>query len=52
MSKVPTLDAKSRPHYLRAAVAEIDAHSDELAMLTKAHLRYENDAGSNEPLAA
>ncbi len=40
------------PTYLRAAIAEIDAYFDELARLTKAHLRYENDTGSNEPLAA
>jgi len=40
------------PTYLRAAVAEIDAYFDELAQLTKAHLRYDNDTGSNEPLVA
>ena len=40
------------PTYLRAAIAEIDAYFDELAKLTTAHLRYENDTSSNEPLAA
>ncbi len=40
------------PRYLRAAVAEIDAYFNELTKLTKAHLRYENDTGSTEPLAA
>jgi integrase len=40
------------PTYLRAAVAEIDAYFNELAKLTKTHLRCENDTGSNEPLAA
>lgn len=40
------------PHYLRAAVAEIDAYFDELAKLTTAHLRYKNDTGAIEPLAA
>lgn len=40
------------PQYLRAAVAEIDVYFDELAKLTKAHLRYENDTGLIEPLAA
>lgn len=40
------------PHYLRAAVAEIDAYFDELAKLTTAHLRYKNDTGLTEPLAA
>ena len=38
--------------YLRAAVAEIDAYFDGLAKLTSAHLRYKNDTGSIEPLAA
>jgi integrase len=40
------------PRYLRAAVAEIDAYFNELTKLTKAHLRYKNDTGSTEPLAA
>ncbi|MDQ3144949.1 MAG: site-specific integrase [Pseudomonadota bacterium] len=40
------------PQYLRAAVAEIDAYFDVLADLTTAHLRYKNDTGSIEPLAA
>lgn len=40
------------PHHLRAAIAEIDAYFDELAKLTKAHLRYGNDTASTEPLAA
>ena len=40
------------PQYLRAAIAEIDAYFDELAKLTTAHLRYKNDTGSIEPLAA
>ena len=40
------------PQYLRAAVAEIDAYFDELAKLTKAHLRYKNDTGLIEFLAA
>ena len=40
------------PHYLRAAVAEIDAYFDELAKLTNAHLRYKNDTGSIDSLAA
>jgi len=40
------------PQYLRAAIAEIDAYFDELAKLTKAHLRYKNDTGLIEPLAA
>ena len=40
------------PQYLRAAVAEIDAYFDALAKLTTTHLRYKNDTGSIEPLAA
>ena len=40
------------PGYLCKAVAEIDAYFNELAKLTKAHLRYKNDTGSIEPLAA
>ncbi|MDP9423604.1 MAG: hypothetical protein M3Q19_12375 [Pseudomonadota bacterium] len=40
------------PSYLRDAIAEIDAYFDELAKLTTAHLRYGNDTGSNETLAA
>lgn len=40
------------PTYLRAAIAEIDAYFDELAKLTSAHLRYRNDTGSDESLAA
>lgn len=40
------------PTYLRAAIAEIDACFDALANPTNAQLRYENDTGENEPLAA
>jgi integrase len=40
------------PTYLRAAIAEVDAYFDELAKLTTAHLRYGNDTGSNESMAA
>ena len=40
------------PHYLRAAVAEIDSYFDELTRFTNAHLRYKNDTGSIESLAA
>ncbi len=40
------------PRYLRIAVAEIDAYFDELAKLTKAHLRYRNDTGSTELVVA
>ena len=40
------------PQYLRTAVAEIDAYFIDLAKLTTAHLRYKNDTGSNELLAA
>jgi integrase len=40
------------PQYLRAAIAEIDIYFDALAKLTTAHLRYRNDTGLIEPLAA
>jgi hypothetical protein len=40
------------PTYLRAAIAEIDVYFDELAKLTTAHLRYKNDTGAIQPLAA
>ena len=40
------------PRYLRAAIAEIDSYFDALAKLTTAHLRYRNDTGLIEPLAA
>ena len=40
------------PQYLKTAVAEIDAYFDELAKLTTAHVRYKNDTGSIECLAA
>ena len=40
------------PQYLSAAIAEIHAYFDELSKLTSAHLRYRNDRGSSEPLAA
>ena len=40
------------PDYLRAAIDEVDAYFDELAKMTTAHLRYGNDTGSIEALAA
>lgn len=40
------------PHYLRAAIGEVDAYFDELAKVTSAHLRYGNDTGSIEPMVA
>jgi hypothetical protein len=40
------------PTYLRTAIAQVDAYFDELGKLTTAHLRYGNDTGSNETLAA